>query len=148
MLGHLEHVDQRRHDEDAAPQPISPDTTPVTIPITIARIVIRRLCPESVDVDCLRSSARTINGQAYPDADPIEIDERERIRVRMVNQSSLLYEPLGHQSMKMTMRCAHLSPAFLSAEVSLLDPPPPPGPEKGKAPPSAIDPPRKSSTAK
>jgi predicted nucleic acid-binding protein len=35
-------------------------------------------------------------------------------------------ELLGHQSMKMTMRCAHLSPAFLSAEVSLLDPPPPP----------------------
>jgi hypothetical protein len=28
--------------------------------------------------------------------------------------------------MKMTMRYAHLSPAFLSAEVSLLDPPKPP----------------------
>jgi hypothetical protein len=36
--------------------------------------------------------------------------------------------------MKMTMRYAHLSPAFLSAEVSLLDPPPPPspGPKQGK----------------
>jgi hypothetical protein len=33
-------------------------------------------------------------------------------------------ELLGHQSMKMTMRYAHLSPAFLAAEVSLLDPPP------------------------
>ncbi len=31
--------------------------------------------------------------------------------------------------MKMTMRYAHLSRAFLSAEVSLLDPPPPPGPK-------------------
>ena len=38
--------------------------------------------------------------------------------------------------MKMTMRYAHLSPAFLSAEVSLLDPPPPPAPpapEKSQA---------------
>ena len=34
-------------------------------------------------------------------------------------------ELLGHQSMKMTMRYAHLSPAFLSAEVSLVDPPAP-----------------------
>jgi hypothetical protein len=34
-------------------------------------------------------------------------------------------ELLGHQSMKMTMRYAHLSSAFLSAEVSLLDPPMP-----------------------
>jgi integrase len=29
---------------------------------------------------------------------------------------------LGHQSLKMTMRYAHLSPAFLAAEVALLDP--------------------------
>jgi hypothetical protein len=43
-------------------------------------------------------------------------------------------ELLGHTSMKMTMRYAHLSRAFLSAEVSLLDPPTPPSPtpEKGK----------------
>jgi hypothetical protein len=32
-------------------------------------------------------------------------------------------ELLGHQSPKMTMRYAHLSPGFLAAEVSLLDEP-------------------------
>jgi hypothetical protein len=32
-------------------------------------------------------------------------------------------ELLGHQSVKMTMRYAPLSPAYLSAEVGLLDPP-------------------------
>src|SRR5262245_34121703 len=37
-------------------------------------------------------------------------------------------ELLGHQSMKMTMRYSHLSPAFLTAEVSLLDPPAAPAP--------------------
>jgi hypothetical protein len=41
-------------------------------------------------------------------------------------------ELLGHQSMKMTMRYAHLSPAFLQAEVGLLDPPPAPLPEGNK----------------
>jgi integrase len=42
-------------------------------------------------------------------------------------------ELLGHQSMKMTMRYAHLSPAILTAEVSLLDPQidPPPSPTGG-----------------
>jgi hypothetical protein len=41
---------------------------------------------------------------------------------------------LGHTSMKMTMRYAHLSPAFLSAEVSLLDPPKPRSPDKPPSP--------------
>ena len=43
-------------------------------------------------------------------------------------------ELLGHTSMKMTMRYAHLSPAFLSAEGSLLDPPKPPSPASERRP--------------
>jgi len=39
----------------------------------------------------MMGSAWTINGQAYPDADPIEIHEGERIRVRMVNQSMMIH---------------------------------------------------------
>lgn len=39
----------------------------------------------------MMSWAWTINGQAYPDADPIEIHEGERIRVRMVNQSMMMH---------------------------------------------------------
>ena len=37
------------------------------------------------------STAWTIDGQAYPDADPIEIHEGVRIRIRMVNHSMMLH---------------------------------------------------------
>ena len=40
-------------------------------------------------------------------------------------------ELLGHRGLRMVMRYTHLSPAYLSAEVALLDAPvPPPGPER------------------
>ena len=39
----------------------------------------------------MMSTAWTINGQAYPDAEPLEIHEGERIRVRMVNHSMMLH---------------------------------------------------------
>ncbi len=39
----------------------------------------------------MMSSAWTIDGQAYPNADPLEIHEGERIRVRMVNHSMMLH---------------------------------------------------------
>mgnify|MGYP003588369340 CR=1 FL=1 len=37
-------------------------------------------------------------------------------------------ELLGHQTVQMTMRYAHLSPGYLTSEIQLLD-----GPPKGKA---------------
>lgn len=39
----------------------------------------------------MMSPGWTINGQAYPDADPLEVHEGERLRVRMVNQSMMIH---------------------------------------------------------
>jgi FtsP/CotA-like multicopper oxidase with cupredoxin domain len=38
-----------------------------------------------------RSGAWTIDGQAYPNAEPLEIREGERVRVNMINQSMMIH---------------------------------------------------------
>jgi FtsP/CotA-like multicopper oxidase with cupredoxin domain len=46
----------------------------------------------------MMSSAWTINGQTYPDAEPISIREGERVRIRMINHS-MMWHPMhlhGH----------------------------------------------------
>ncbi|HMQ04360.1 MAG TPA: multicopper oxidase family protein [Pyrinomonadaceae bacterium] len=39
----------------------------------------------------MMTSAWTINGQAYPNADALEVSEGERVRVRMINHSMMLH---------------------------------------------------------
>jgi FtsP/CotA-like multicopper oxidase with cupredoxin domain len=39
----------------------------------------------------MMNAAWTINGQAYPNAEPIQIHEGERVRIRMVNHSMMLH---------------------------------------------------------
>ncbi len=63
----------------------------------------------------------------------VSLDAHRKLRLFHVQHRGL-YEAIGephnrHRKptpLKMTMRYAHLSPAFLSAEVGLLDPPAPP----------------------
>jgi FtsP/CotA-like multicopper oxidase with cupredoxin domain len=83
-----------RHQSEAVPEGLDRGRVLELADLRALEGTAARAPDRTIDVTLsggMMSPAWTINGQAYPDADPLDIREGERVRVRMINHSMMLH---------------------------------------------------------